>query len=94
MPCCSGQPHARCRARRRRRSGRVRGRSEWYPSALTTIGLKVFSATKARDREMLGEAITTWIRAHREFEVFDKIVTQSSDAEFHCLAITVFYRTR
>jgi len=61
---------------------------------LTTIGLKVFSATKARDREMLGEAITEWIRAHRQYAVFDKIVTQSSDAEFHCLAITVFYRTR
>jgi hypothetical protein len=43
---------------------------------------------------MLGEAITEWIRAHREYAVFDKIVTQSSDAEFHCLAITVFYRMR
>jgi hypothetical protein len=61
---------------------------------LTNIGVKVFSATKARDREVLGETITDWIRLHPEYEVFDKIVTQSSDAEFHCLAITVFYRTR
>lgn len=61
---------------------------------LSTIGIKVFSATKARDREVLGEAITEWIRAHPEYEIFDKIVTQSSDAEFHCLAITVFYRPR
>lgn len=61
---------------------------------MSSIGLKVFSATKARDREVLGEGITDWIRAHREFEIFDKIVTQSSDAEFHCLAITVFYRTK
>ena len=59
---------------------------------LSNIGMKVFSATKARDRESLGEAITDWIRLHPEFELFDKIVTQSSDAEFHCLAITVFYR--
>jgi hypothetical protein len=56
------------------------------------IGLKVFSATKARDREFLGETITDWIRTHPECEVFEKVVTQSSDAEFHCLAITVFYR--
>lgn len=61
---------------------------------MSTIGIKVFSATKARDREILGEAITDWIRTHPEYEVFDKIVTQSSDAEFHCLAITVFYRPR
>jgi len=54
----------------------------------------VFSATKARYREVLGETITEWIRRHPEYEVFDKIVTQSSDTEFHCLAITVFYRTR
>ncbi len=58
------------------------------------LGLKVFSATKARDREVLGEAITDWIRRHPEFEVFERIVTQSSDAEFHCLAITLIYRLR
>ena len=61
---------------------------------MNNIGIKVFSATKARDREVLGDVITEWIRSHQEYEVFDKIVTQSSDAEFHCLAITVFYRTR
>jgi hypothetical protein len=55
-------------------------------------GVKVFSATKARDRDLLGEAITEWIRAHPELEIIDKIVTQSSDSEFHCLTITLFYR--
>ena len=54
-------------------------------------GVKVFSATKAVDRERLGEAVTNWLRAHSECEVVDKIVTQSSDSEFHCLAITLFY---
>lgn len=58
------------------------------------MGLKVFSATKAKEREFLGETITDWIRTHVEYEVFDKIVTQSSDSEFHCLAITLFYRAR
>jgi len=65
-----------------------------YRKGLSNIGIKVFSATKARDREFLGEAITDWIHTHPEYEVFDKIVTQSSDAEFHCLAITVLYRPR
>ena len=56
------------------------------------IGLKVFSATKSRDRERLGETITDWIQHHPEFKVFERIVTQSSDMQFHCIAITVFYR--
>lgn len=60
---------------------------------MSNLGLKVFSATKARDRDALGETITEWIRTHPELDVFDRIVTQSSDAEFHCLTITLFYRT-
>lgn len=56
------------------------------------LGLKVFSATKARERELLGETVTDWIRTNSHVEVFDKIVTQSSDAGFHCLTITVFFR--
>lgn len=55
-------------------------------------GVKVFSATRARDREELGEVITRWLRANPTFQVVDKVVTQSSDREFHCLTITLFYR--
>lgn len=55
-------------------------------------GVKVFSATRAKDREELGEAITRWLRANPGFEIVDKVVTQSSDREFHCLTITLFYR--
>lgn len=54
-------------------------------------GVKVFSATKAREREDLGENVTRWIRANPHARVVDKIVTQSSDREFHCLTITLFY---
>ena len=53
---------------------------------------KVFSATKAREREDLGEVITRWIRANPQVQIVEKVVTQSSDSEFHCLTITVFYR--
>lgn len=55
-------------------------------------GVKVFSATKARERENLGEQVTQWIRANPEARILDKIVTQSSDREYHCLTITVFYQ--
>jgi hypothetical protein len=54
-------------------------------------GVKVFSATKAKEREELGEVITRWIRDNPSVEILDKIVTQSSDREFHCLTITVFF---
>ena len=63
-------------------------------SDVPLLGLKVFSATKARDRESLGETVTDWIRTNPRFEIFDKVVTQSSDKEFHCLAITIAYRFR
>jgi hypothetical protein len=55
-------------------------------------GVKVFSATKARERGRLGEEVTHWMREHQGVEIVDKIVTQSSDSEFHCLTITLFYR--
>lgn len=55
-------------------------------------GVKVFSATKAREREELGENVTRWMKNNPGVSVTDKIVTQSSDREFHCLTITLFYR--
>jgi len=56
-------------------------------------GVKVFTATKAKEREELGEQITRWLRDNPGIEPVDHVVTQSSDREFHCLSITVFYRT-
>ena len=55
-------------------------------------GVKVFSATKAKEREELGEHVTRWIRDNPHARIIDKIVTQSSDSEFHCLTITLFYK--
>jgi hypothetical protein len=42
-------------------------------------------------RKSLGEQITDWIAAHSDLVLVDATVTQSSDAEFHCLAITITY---
>jgi hypothetical protein len=55
-------------------------------------GVKVFSTTLARDREQMGENITRWIRDNPNIEIVDRTVTQSSDKEFHCLSITLFYK--
>jgi hypothetical protein len=57
-------------------------------------GVKVFSATKAKEREELGETITRWLRSNADIEIVDRVVTQSSDDEFHCLTITLFFRQR
>ena len=53
--------------------------------------VKVFSATMLQDRERLGEKITTWLQARSKIRLIDIRVTQSSDASFHCLTITIFY---
>ena len=55
-------------------------------------GVKVFSATKARDRNALGDRVTDWIRDNDDIEITEVCVRQSSDAEFHCLSMVVFYR--
>lgn len=54
-------------------------------------GAKVFSATKAKERESLGEALTAWLKQNPDVEIVNTVVTQSSDREFHCLTITLFY---
>jgi len=57
-------------------------------------GAKVFSATKAKERDELGDTITRWLADNPDIEVVDKVVTQSSDREFHCLTITIFFRRK
>lgn len=55
-------------------------------------GIKIFSATMAEQRERLGERVTEWITANKtKVDVVHTIVTQSSDAEFHCVVLTLFY---
>ncbi|MCK6571872.1 hypothetical protein L6V77_12350 [Myxococcota bacterium] len=63
--------------------------------AHATVGyraVKVFTATKAAERERLGDLVTEWLAAHPEVELVDTVVQQSSDQQFHCLTIVVFYR--
>jgi hypothetical protein len=57
-------------------------------------GVKLFSATKAKEREELGDQVTRWLRANGDLEIVDRTVIQSSDNEFHCLTIVIFYRPK
>ena len=56
-------------------------------------GIKVFSATLFNDRQQLGDKVTAWIADNPRNELTEIIVTQSSDASFHCIALTLFYRS-
>ena len=55
-------------------------------------GVKVLSATMFADRDQLGEKVTAWLTNHPQFKIDDIVVTQSSDASFHCIAVTIFYK--
>jgi hypothetical protein len=55
-------------------------------------GVKIFSATLFADRGTLGEKVTRWIADNSHVQITEMTVTQSSDAAFHCVAITLFYR--
>jgi hypothetical protein len=61
------------------------------PSRINLV--KVFSVTKARDREELGSRITTWLAANPDVKVLDTVVTQTSDHEFHCLSMVLLCAT-
>jgi len=55
-------------------------------------GVKVFSATKHKEREELGEMITRWLDSKSgQIELVDRVVTQSSDNEYHCVTVVLFY---
>jgi len=57
-------------------------------------GVKVFSVVKAAQRHELGEEITAWIASRPDpIDIVDRSVLQSSDTEYHCLTIVLFYRS-
>jgi hypothetical protein len=57
-------------------------------------GVKVFSATKAKDREELSDNITRWLKSNADLQIVDRVVCQSSDNEFHCYSMVLFYKRR
>jgi predicted CopG family antitoxin len=58
-------------------------------------GVKVFTATRQKERDELGEVVTRWLHDKRgQVEIVDKVVKQSSDNEYHCLSIILFFRNK
>lgn len=53
--------------------------------------MKVFSATKAKDRDELGDKVTAFLHSFKG-QVVDCKILQSSDNEFHCLTIVLFLK--
>lgn len=63
------------------------------PQHMVFDGVKIFSATKQKERETLGETITQWLDDHRDtVRIVDKNILQSSDNAYHCLSVTLFYQ--
>ena len=70
-----------------------------YRFALAGVGIAQFSEYIVADapkmvKFALGENVTRWMKSNSDLEIVDKVVTQSSDHEFHCLTVTIFYRER
>jgi hypothetical protein len=63
-------------------------------ASTTFNGVKVFAATTFVQRQQAGDVVTEWLAAHPSLQVRDIVVGQSSDSEYHCITITVFYWER
>ncbi len=57
-------------------------------------GVKVFSATKAKEREEISEHVNRWLKSNSDLEIVDRVVCQSSDNEFHCYSMLLFYKQK
>jgi hypothetical protein len=51
--------------------------------------VKVFSVTKARERDALGERVTAWLEANPEFRLLRTVVALTSDNAFHCMSMVL-----
>jgi hypothetical protein len=51
--------------------------------------VKVFSVTKARERQDLGERVTAWIQDNPNVQIVNTVVSQSSDQSYHCLSMVL-----
>jgi len=68
-------------------AGRIRspsGNNRWFAK------VRIFAATKAAERERMGDRVQEWLAASKTaIEDCEIIVLQSSDSEFHCLVWVV-----
>jgi hypothetical protein len=52
--------------------------------------VKVFSATKERDRESLGRTVKSWLAANPSARVVQTCLRLSADDDVHCMTIVLF----
>ena len=52
--------------------------------------VKVFSATRGKERSELGDRVTAWLNDHPRTRILGAVVRLSSDNSFHCLSIVLF----
>lgn len=57
-------------------------------------GCEVFSSTMHRDRDAMGQKITAWLESHPDLEIVARDALQSSDSQYHCVTIVLWYRQR
>lgn len=58
-------------------------------------GMEIFTGTKHTDREALGRKVTDWRQRNgSKIEVTEIRTVQSSDNEFHCTTILIFYKNK
>jgi hypothetical protein len=55
--------------------------------------VKVFSVTKARERDELGERVTAWLAANPGLKVLRTFIALTSDNRFHCLSMVLICGT-
>ena len=72
----------------------MKGEFTAWDKRVMFTGVKVFSATKAKEREELSENINRWIKSNADLEIVDRVVCQSSDNEFHCYSMLLFYKPK
>ena len=72
----------------------MKGEFAPWDKPLMFTGVKVFSATKAKEREDLSENVSRWLKSNSDLEIVDRVVRQSSDNEFHCYSLTLFYKPK
>jgi hypothetical protein len=56
-------------------------------------GVKVFTGATELQRKRLGDSVTEWLAVHSDIRIVDVCVMQTSDREYHCVTITIFYMT-
>jgi hypothetical protein len=54
-------------------------------------GVKVFTGATELQRKRLGDVVTDWLATHESLRIVDMCVMQTSDSEYHCVTITIFY---